>query len=259
MAGPEPVRTPLQRHVYTLKRRIYWCGATFLAACIVTFPYSDTMIGWLKKPYHQDLIFYAPTEAIFASIKVALLAGLVVAMPVILYHIWKFLAPALLPGEQRYIIPFLAVAFGFFALGVLFAYFVIVPLALQFMLQFGTDRSLVPQLGVGFYVDFNVKFLLTFGLAFQLPLALTLLSRLRVVTPELLGHYRKYAILVNLILAGILTPTTDLFNLLLMAGPLILLYEMGILSAKIFGRPPARNVMDLEIDLPTGTAGKRVL
>jgi sec-independent protein translocase protein TatC len=259
MVGTEPVRTPLQRHVYSLKRRVYWCGATFLAACIVTFPYSDKMIAWLKKPYHQDLIFYAPTEAIFASIKVTLLAGLVLAMPVILYHIWKFLAPALLPGEQRYIIPFLAVAFGFFALGVLFANFVIVPLALQFMLQFGIDRSLVPQLGVGFYVDFNVKFLITFGLAFELPLALTLLSRLRVLTPELLGHYRRYAILANLILAGILTPTTDLFNLLLMAVPLILLYEIGILSARFFGRPPARNVMDLEIDLPTGTAGKRVL
>ncbi len=127
------------------------------------------------------------------------------------------------------------------------------------MLQFGIDRSLVPQLGVGFYVDFNVKFLLIFGLAFELPLAITLLSRLRMITPEQLSHYRRYAIVINLIIAGILTPTTDLFNLLLMAVPLILLYEIGILSAKMFGRPPARNVMDIEVDLPAGTAGKRVL
>jgi sec-independent protein translocase protein TatC len=259
MAQAEPVRTPLQRHIYSVKRRLYWSGATFLAACLVTFPYADHMIAWLKKPYPQDLIFYAPTEAIFASIKVALLGGLVLAMPVILYHIWKFLEPALLPGEQRLIIPFLMVAFGFFALGVVFANFVVVPLSLQFMLQFGIDRSLVPQLGVGFYVDFNVKFLLVFGLAFELPLAITLLSRLRMITPEQLSHYRRYAIVINLIIAGILTPTTDLFNLLLMAVPLILLYEIGILSAKMFGRPPARNVMDIEVDLPAGTAGKRVL
>jgi sec-independent protein translocase protein TatC len=259
MTAPEPVRTPLQRHVYTLKRRLYWCGGTFLAACLITFPYADRMIAWLKKPYSKELIFYAPTEAIFASIKVALLGGLVIAMPVILYHLWKFISPALLPGEQRYVIPFLSVAFGFFALGVVFANFVIVPLSLQFMLQFGVDRLLVPQLSVGFYVDFNVKFLITFGLAFELPLALTLLSRLRLITPELLGHYRKYAIMSNLIIAAILTPTSDVFNLLLMAVPLILLYEIGIISAKIFGRPPVRDLMGAEAVLPTGTAGKRVL
>lgn len=259
MIQAEPIRTPLQRHIYFLKRRLYWCGGTFLVGCIVTFPYADKIIAWLKKPYHGELMFYAPTEAIFASIKVTLLAGLLLAMPVILYHIWKFVEPALLPGEQRFIVPFLAIALGFFALGMVFANFVIVPLALQFMLQFGIDRSLVPQLAVGFYVDFNVKFLLTFGLAFELPLALTLLSRLRLITPELLSHYRKYAIMINLVLAAILTPTSDLFNLLLMAVPLMILYELGILSARLFGRPPARNVMEMEVEVPTGTAGKRVL
>jgi sec-independent protein translocase protein TatC len=253
----EPIRSPLRRHFLSLKRRLYWSGATFLVACAVTFPYADKMIAWLKKPYGDQLMFYAPAEAIFASIKVALLGGAVLAMPVILYHLWKFLEPALLPGEQRLIIPFLAVAFGFFALGIVFANLVIVPLSLQFMLQFGTDRALIPQLGVGFYVDFNVKFLLTFGIAFELPLAITLLSRLRVITPELLAHYRRYAIMVILVFSAILTPTSDLFNLLLMAVPLIVLYEIGILSARIFGRPPARQI--LEVEVPTGTAGKRTV
>lgn len=256
VAAGEPVRTPLQRHIATFKRRFYWCGLTLLAACILTFPYADDMIAWLKKPYPKPLIFYAPTEAIFAAIKVALLGGILLAMPVFLYHIWKFIEPALLPGEQRLIIPFLAVASGFFALGMVFANFVIVPLALQFMLQFGLDRALVPQLGVGFYVDFNVKFLLTFGLAFELPLAITVLSRLGVITPALLVHYRKYAIMINLILSAILTPTSDIFNLLLMAVPLMLLYEIGILSARIFGRAPVELPEDLPI--PQGTAGKRV-
>src|SRR2546425_1104850 len=257
----EPVRTPLQRHIADLKRRLYWCGFTFIVACVLTFPHADEMITWLKKPYHDDLIFYAPTEAIFAAIKVALLGGITLSMPVFLYHLWKFIEPALLPGERRWIVPFLAIASVFFAMGVSFANFVIVPLALQFMLQFGIDRALVPQLGVGFYVDFNVKFLLTFGFAFELPLAITLLSRLRVVPPDLLARYRKHAIMVNLILSAILTPPSDLFNLLLMAGPLIILYEVGILSARLFGRPPAppAEEMDEPVKVPEGTAGRRVL
>ena len=257
----EPVRTPLQRHVSDIKRRLYWCGATFLVACVVMFPRADEMIAWLKKPYADDLIFYAPTEAIFAAIKVALLGGITLTMPVILYHLWKFFEPALMPGERRWIVPFLAIASGFFAMGVAFANFVIVPLALQFMLQFGIDRALVPQIGVGFYVDFNVKFLLTFGLAFELPLAITLLSRLRVITPDLLARYRKHAIMVNLILSAILTPTSDPFNLLLMAGPLIILYEIGIVSARVFGRPPARPPAeeDARAAVPEGTAGRRVV
>jgi sec-independent protein translocase protein TatC len=258
----EPVRTPLQRHVSDLKRRLYWCGATFLVACVVTFPHADAMIAWLKIPYADDLIFYAPTEAIFAAIKVALLSGITLTMPVILYHLWRFFEPALMPGERRWIVPFLAVASGFFVMGVAFANFVIVPLALHFMLQFGVDRALVPQIGVGFYVDFNVKFLLTFGVAFEMPLAITLLSRLRVLTPDLLARYRKHAMMVNLILSAILTPTSDLFNLLLMAGPLIILYEIGIVSARVFGRPPARPPADEEdtcAAAPEGTAGRRVV
>src|SRR5881409_1094585 len=258
----EPVRTPLQRHIADLKRRLYWCGFTFIVACVLAFPHADEMIASLKKPYHDDLIFYAPTEAIFAAIKVALLGGITLSMPVFLYHLWKFIEPALLPGERRWIVPFLAITSVFFAMGVSFANFVIVPLALQFMLQFGIDRALVPQLGVGFYVDFNVKFLLTFGFAFELPLVLTLLSRLGIVTPDLLARYRKHAIMVNLILSAILTPTSDLFNLLLMAGPLIILYEIGILSARLWGRPPARPAeeeMEEPVKVPEGTAGRRIL
>jgi sec-independent protein translocase protein TatC len=265
-AGGEPVRTPLQRHMASLKRRLYWCGFTFLVACVITFPYANDMIAWLKMPYPDDLIFYAPTEAIFAAIKVALLGGTALAMPFFLYHLWKFLQPALLPGEQRWVIPMLAIASAFFAMGVAFANFVIVPLALQFMLQFGIDRALVPQLGVGLYVDFNVKFLLTFGFAFELPLAITLLSKLGVLSPDVLARYRKHAIMVNLMLSAILTPTSDLFNLLLMAVPLMILYEIGILSARLFGRPPARpttengaNLDDIGPGVPVGTAGRRVV
>jgi len=232
-----------------------------LTACAVTFPHAGGLIAWLKQPYAGDLVFFAPTEALFAAIKVAVFGGIALTLPVLLYHLWRLFAPALLPDQRRWGMPALALALVLFALGVAFANFVIVPLALQFMLQFGVDRGLTPQIGVGLYVDFTLKFLLTFGIAFELPLLCTLLSRLRMLTPGLLVRYRKHAVMVNLMLAAILTPTSDLFNLMLMAGPLILLYEIGILSARLFGRPTARPPTGDEVmpDAPTGTAGRRVI
>src|SRR5437667_8032155 len=135
----EPVHTPLQRHIADLKRRLYWCGFTFIVACVITFPHADEMITWLKKPYHDDLIFYAPTEAIFAAIKVALLGGITLCMPVFLYHLWKFIEPPVLPGERIWVVPLLAISLVFFAMGVAFAKFVHVPLPLDVRLQFRLD------------------------------------------------------------------------------------------------------------------------
>lgn len=257
----EPVRAPLHGHLANLRRRLAWYGVCLLGACLFTFAHADVLIAWLKQPYADDLVFFAPTEAIFAAVKAAVLGGLTLTMPVLLYHLWRVFEPALLPGERRWGIPLLVISSVLFVVGATFAHVVIVPLALQFMLQFGVDRALVPQIGVGLYVDFTVKFLLVFGIAFEMPLLFTLLSRLRIITPDLLAQYRKHAVMGNLILAAILTPTSDLFNLLLMAGPLIVLYEVSILSARLFGRPPARTGTEDETmtDAPTGTAGRRVI
>ncbi|MBL8072530.1 MAG: twin-arginine translocase subunit TatC, partial [Nitrospira sp.] len=146
-------------------------------------------------------------------------------------------------------------------LGLVFCNLVILPLVIDFFVSFGMDRDITPALGVGTYIDFNVKFLLIFGCAFELPLVLTLLSRVGVVSAAVLAHYRKHAIMAALIISAIVTPDATLFTMLLMAVPLMVLYEIGIIGAKIFGRAagPAPDMnLPLDPDIPIGTAGHRV-
>lgn len=254
---------PLAGHIAALKRRLLAIGITLLAAFVLTFAYSGELIRWFKRPFQDDLIFYGPTEALFASIKVSFLAGVVLSLPVILYQLWKFIEPALLPREQRWAIPILCLAAGMFGLGLVFCNLVILPLVIEFFVSFGMDRDLTPQLGVGLYVDMNVKFLLIFGFAFELPLALTLLSRLGLVTHRMLSRYRKHAVLAALIVSAVVTPDATLFTMLLMAVPLIVLYELGILSVRLFGRRASGRAdagpEGAGSELPVGTAGQRVL
>ncbi len=251
---------PLAAHLSTVKRRLYIVGATLFAAFALTFAYSAEMVAWLNRPFPNQLVFYGPTEALFAAIKVSFLAGIVLSLPVVFYHFWKFIEPALLPKEQRWAIPLFLLAGGLFALGLVFCNLVILPLVIDFFVSFGMDRDITPALGVGTYIDFNVKFLLIFGCAFELPLVLTLLARVGVVSAQVLARYRKHAILACLILSAVVTPDATLFTMLLMAVPLMILYEIGILGARLFGRetPGASVDLPMDPDIPMGTAGHRV-
>lgn len=251
---------PLAAHITSLKRRLLVIGATLLGAFVLTFAFSGELIQWFKRPFTDDLIFYGPTEALFASIKVSFLAGIILSLPVILYQLWKFIEPALLPREQRWAIPLLCLAAGLFALGLVFCNLVILPLVIQYFVSFGMDRELTPQLGVGTYVDMNVKFLLFFGCAFEMPLITTLLARLGVISHQILAQYRKHAALVALILSAIVTPDSTMVTMLLMAVPLMVLYEVGILGARLFGVRKAAGATGGPSGggVPLGTAGQRV-
>lgn len=245
---------PLVAHLASVKRRLLVIAGTVGVCVVITFAYSAELIEWFKRPFPDDLIFYGPAEALFASIKVSLLAGIVLSLPVMLYQFWKFIEPALLPREQRWAIPLFFLATGFFVLGLVFCNLVILPLVIHFFVSFGMDRALTPELAVGTYVDFNVEFLVIFGFAFEMPLVLTLLSRAGVITPDLLARYRKHAILAALVVSAVVTPDATLFTMMLMAIPLMVLYEVGILGARVFGR---RKPAD-QPELPVGTAGQRV-
>ncbi|MFM8540053.1 MAG: twin-arginine translocase subunit TatC [Nitrospira sp.] len=254
---------PLAGHLSTIKRRLAIVALTMAATFIFTFAYSAELIAWFKRPFTDELIFYGPTEALFAAVKISLLAGVILSLPVVLYQCWKFIEPALLPRERCWAIPLFCLAAVFFALGMTFCNLVILPLVIQFFVSFGMDRSLTPQMAVGTYVDFNVKFLLIFGFAFELPLALTLLSRTGIISAAMLSHYRRHAIMAAVILSAIITPDATLFTMLLMAVPLIVLYEIGILGARLFGRTPApadgeSGENHLDGLVPTGTAGTRL-
>jgi sec-independent protein translocase protein TatC len=253
------IANPLAGHIQTIKKRVLIIGATILAALMVSFAYSAEMVAWLNRPFPNQLVFYGPTEALFASIKVSFLAAVLVSLPVIFYQFWKFVEPALLPKEQRWGIPIFLLAGALFALGLVFCNLVILPLVIEFFVSFGMDRDITPQLSVGTYIDFNVKFLLVFGCAFELPLLLTILARVGVVSAQTLAKYRKHAILISLIISAIVTPDATLFTMMLMAVPLMVLYEIGVLGAKLFGRGSSTDVsLPLDPDLPIGTAGHRI-
>jgi sec-independent protein translocase protein TatC len=252
---------PLAAHIQSLKKRLLIIAVTLGVAFAAAFAYSSEMVAWLNRPFPNQLVFYGPTEALFASIKVSFLAGIILSLPIVFYQCWKFIEPALLPKEQRWAIPLFLLAALLFALGLVFCNLVILPLVIDFFVSFGMDRDITPALGVGTYIDFNVKFLLIFGCAFELPLVLTLLARVGVVSAAVLAQYRKHAIMAALIISAIVTPDATLFTMLLMAVPLMVLYEIGIIGAKIFGRPagPTQGVnLPLDPDIPIGTAGHRV-
>lgn len=224
-------------HLGELRRRIIWSVVATGIGFLATFYFSDRIIKYLARPLSVKPVFLTPTEAFWVNMKVAMIAGLFLALPVVLYQVWLFVSPGLLKHERRFALPFVLIGSVFFAIGVTFALWVVVPFAIKFLLSYKTE-DLTPVISIGSYVDFVLKFALAFGVIFELPLAITLGSRMGLVTPQFLARNRKYAILINFVIAAILTPTPDIFNQTLMAGPLIVLYEVGIISARLFGRRP---------------------
>jgi sec-independent protein translocase protein TatC len=184
----------------------------------------------------QKLQVIDVTEAFWVNMKVAMVAGAFLVLPVLLYEVWAFIAPGLLPHERRFALPFVVLSTFCFAIGATFALSVVVPFAVTFLSEFKTPESVLVQWSLNRYVDFTLKMTLAFGLVFELPLGLTLAARLGLVTPEFLARNRKYALLLCALAAAILTPTPDAFNMMLMAGPMYILYEIGIQSSRLFGR-----------------------
>jgi len=148
-----PIINPLAVHIQTLKRRLIIIGATILVSMMVAFAFSAEMVAWLNRPFPNPLVFYGPTEALFASIKVSFLAAVLASLPIVFYQFWKFVQPALLPREQRWGIPLILIAGALFALGLLFCNLVILPLVIDFFVSFGMDRDITPELSVGTYID----------------------------------------------------------------------------------------------------------
>ena len=244
MAAPadsiaEEARMPMTGHLEELRSRLIKVAWTLLVALGVAYFFSDILIGWLKRPLKGDLYFFSPTEAFWMTMKVSFVFAFFLSLPVIFYQAWRFIAPGLLLRERRFALPFVILGSCFFALGLAFCYFVVFPFALNFLINFGVDRGLTSMFSIGLYMDFQLKLLLAFGVIFELPLIITLLAKMGLITPGFLARQRHYAVLVNAIVAAILTPTSDLFNMMLMMVPLLVFYEMGILGARLFARKQA--------------------
>lgn len=185
-------------------------------------------------PKGATMIFTTPAEAFFTYFKVALLAGIFAASPVILYQIWLFVAPALYSHEKKYVIPFVISSTLLFIGGAAFGYFIVFPFGFKFLLSFATDL-IQPAPRLKESLSFCSMLLFAFGLTFELPLLILFLSKVGVVNARMLARNRRYAIVAIFIVAAILTPP-DVVSQLMMAIPLLILYEAGIWIAKIFGR-----------------------
>ncbi len=229
----------LSEHLAELRRCLMSSVIAIAAGFAISFYFSEELLNVLKDLISSDqkhmFVFLSPAEALWTNFKIALLAGVVIALPVILHQVWKFISPGFYENERRYALPFLVAGVISFASGVLFSYFVVLRYALGFLMTYKTS-DLTPMISIGLYLDFVMKFMLAFGLVFELPIAIIFLTKMGIITVSFLTRNRKYAILINFIVAAILTPTPDVFNQLLMAGPLIALYEVGIIGAKILCR-----------------------
>jgi sec-independent protein translocase protein TatC len=229
-------RMSLLDHLAELRRRLLICAVAVLAAAAATFSFSSEILAWLTAPLETELVFLSPTEAFWVSFKISLVVGLIIVLPLVLYQVWRFVAPGLYRTERRYAAGFVIGSCTLFAIGLVFCAYVALPFALKFLIAFGVDRGMKPMISAQMYVDFALKFYLAFGAIFEVPLAVTLAGRMGLVTPAVLARNRRYALLANAVLAAVLTPTSDLFNMAIMLVPLTVLYEIGILGVRIFGR-----------------------
>lgn len=189
-------------------------------------------------PKESKLIFTALPEAFFVYMQVAFVAGLFLASPYLFYQLWSFVAPGLYEEEKKGAIPMAFVSAFFFLSGATFCFFVVFPYAFEFFMGFTTEH-IIPMPSLSEYLGFALKMLLAFGLIFEMPLFAFFLARMGLVTADMMRRFRKYAILAIFIVAAILTPP-DVFSQLLMATPMLILYELSIYVAVIFGRKPKR-------------------
>jgi sec-independent protein translocase protein TatC len=231
-------------HLIELRTRFMWCFATIVAATVFCYLYVEEIYGFLVKPLAiamgnggtQRLIFTDLTEAFFTYIKVAFCAGFVLSIPIILFHVWRFLAPGLYKNERRVVWPFFVASPLLFIAGASFVYALVMPMAWAFFLGFQSsgDMTTLPiqlEARVSDYLNLVLTLMFAFGICFQLPVVLCLGALMGVVSSELLKRMRRYAIVAIFILAAVLTPP-DIISQILLAVPLLAMYEISIFLVK---------------------------
>ncbi|MBU0993704.1 MAG: twin-arginine translocase subunit TatC [Proteobacteria bacterium] len=236
----EDEKLPFTSHLEELRSRLIVCIIAVGIGFIACFAFKEKLFDLLRMPMlsvlpeGETFIFTGVAEAFFTYLKVSFLAGLILAAPVIIFEFWMFVAPGLYPKEKHMLIPIVFLSAFFFIGGSLFGYFVVFPFGFAFFQGFANETiRFMPS--VSEYLNFASKLLLAFGVVFELPILITGLARLGIVSVDFLRKNRKYAILIFFVGAAILTPP-DVVTQIMMAIPLMLLYEISILGAVIFGK-----------------------
>lgn len=255
----EADKIPFTAHLEELRDRLVKCFIAVGIGFVASYAFKEKLFQILMHPLisvmksGDKLIFTNLPEAFFTYLKVAFLSGIMLATPVILYQFWMFIVPGLYDRERRMLLPIVFMSSFFFIGGAMFGYFIVFPFGFKFFLGFATD-TIQPFPSMKEYLSFSSKLLLAFGLVFELPLIITFLAKLGLVTADFLKKNRKYAVLLFFIGAAILTPP-DVITQIMMALPLMLLYEISIVGARIFGRQKktAEADTDNESQPPPGT------
>ncbi len=236
-------KLPITSHLQELRKRLIVSFIAIGVGFVLCYSFADSIFNILAAPLLKvmpqggSLIFISVAEAFFTYMKVAFIASVILTSPFILYQIWAFVAPGLYQKEKKYVVPFVLGGSLFFAIGVLFGYFVAIPVGFKFLLGYATD-VIKPMPSMKEYLSFSIKFLLAFGLVFEFPVVLVLLAKIGIIDAKMLARQRKYAILLIFIIAAAVTPSPDLISQVVMALPLMALYELSILLSRIFGRKP---------------------
>jgi len=224
----------ISTHLEELRRRLIACLVAVTAGTLIAFAFADQLFAILIRPAGDiNLIFVEVTEMLSTYMQVCLIGGIIIAMPVLVYELIVFVSPALTRREKKYVWIILPFIILMFAGGVLFGYFVLIPPAMQFLLSFGADIA-TPQIRIGNYISLVSRLLLAIGLVFETPVITTFLARLGILSSEWLAARWKWAVILAFVFGAVITPTLDPVNQTLIALPLIVLYLLSILIARLF-------------------------
>ena len=265
MASPSPKgelkEAPLVEHLEELRARIIKALLFWAIGAGIAYAYRVQLLAWLKAPLDRaaaqnqvevNLIVLDITEPFVTALKVAVFGGFVIALPFIVYQAWAFVAPGLYPHERRLAGPFILIAGFSFAVGVAFAYYVLLPFAVPFLLGFLGD-VVTPQISIGRYIGQILTYMTVMGLLFEMPVLAYFLARLGLLSASFLARNWRVAVVGVITLAAIITPTVDVVNLALVSVPLLVLYWISVVVARIDGA--SYLVMLFKIALPLAVPG----
>lgn len=221
----------LAEHLTELRSCLVKAGTALVAGTAVSFYYLEQIIEALTAPVGQ-LYYLRPAEAFMVYLKIALLAGLILASPVVLFQLYSFVRPALTLREKHYALCTIPIIIVLFLGGMLFSYYLVFPRAVEFFLGFGAER-VSPLISMESYLDFMLMLVVPFGFVFNIPVVLMLLVYLKLVSVQALNKYQKHVILAAFILAALITPTPDIFTQSLLALPMVALYEVSLVLCKL--------------------------
>ncbi len=213
-------------HLQELRKRIIFSVWALFLGTMVGYYFSESILQIIIAPAGK-LYYLRPTEAFMTYLKVSVLAGFLMASPVILYEVWAFVLPALTKGERKITNWLLPASVILFFGGIIFAYYLVLPAAIGFFIGFATE-DLQPLFSIGQYLDFVISFILPFGIVFELPLVLIILAQFNIISSSFLRKQRKIFIFLSFVIAAIISPTPDVFSQTMIALPMIVLYEASL-------------------------------